>query len=67
VDVTDGLADLKELLILLDRILKLAEVIVEHAGRVVSTAFVTGLASPLASKGQHVVILEAFLSAKAVV
>jgi hypothetical protein len=67
VDVTDSLAHLEELLILLDRVLKLAEVIVEHSSRVVSTAFVTGFASALASKCQHVVVLQALLSAKAVV
>jgi hypothetical protein len=66
-DITDGLADLEELLILLNRVLKLAEVIVENTSRVVSTTLITGLASTLASKCQHVVILQAFLSAKAVV
>ena len=39
--VTDSFAHLEELFVLLNRVLKLAQIVVQHASRVVRTAFVT--------------------------
>lgn len=67
VHVTNGLANLQELLVLLDSLLVLAQVVEKDTSRVVSAAFITRLASPAASKGEDVVVFEAFLRCNAIV
>lgn len=61
VNVTDGLANLKELLVLVNGLLVFAQVVVEHASRVVSSAFISGLAGTLAGERQDVVVLKPLL------
>ncbi len=66
-DVPDGLADLEELLVLINSSLVLAQVVKEDARAVVSAALVSGLAGSLASEGQDVVVLETLLGSDPVV
>lgn len=66
-NVADGLADLKEPLVLLDGLLVLAEVVEKDTGRIVSATLISGLTSPLASEGQNVIVLESLLSSDPVV
>ena len=67
VHVTNGLANLQELLVLLDSLLVLAQVVEQDTSRVVSAAFITRLASPAAREGQNVVISETFLRSDTIV
>ena len=54
--ITDGLADLKELFVLINGVFEFAEVVVEHSSGIVRAPFVTRLACSLTGKGKHVVI-----------
>lgn len=66
-NVADGLAYLEELLVLVDSRSELSKVVIQDTSRVVSSAFVAGLAGALASEGQDIVVLEAFLRSDAVI
>ena len=65
--ITDGTADLEELLVRLDGVLVLSEVVIEDSRAVVGSSFVSGLTCSLASEGKDVVVLQAFLSGYSVV
>jgi hypothetical protein len=49
-NITDGLADLKEFLVLLDGLLVFSKIIKENTSRIVCTALISRLSSTLASK-----------------
>ena len=65
--ITDSLAHLKELLVRLNGELELAEIIVENAGRVVSTSLISRLASPAARESQDIVVFKPLLGGNSIV
>lgn len=57
--ITDGFADLQELLVLVHSLFVLSKVVEKNASRVVSSALIPRLAGTLASKREDVVVLQA--------
>ena len=66
-NVTDGLAHLKEAFVLIDSSFVFAQVVIEHTCRVICAAFISGFTSTLASESKNVVVLETFLGGDAVI
>lgn len=56
--VIDALAHLQELLVVLDCLLILLDIVIEHPDGVVSSALIPNLACPSASERQHLIILK---------
>ena len=65
--ITDSFTYLEELLILIDGLLVLSKVVIKDTCRVIGSALITRLASPLAGEGKDVVVLQTLLSGDAVV
>lgn len=61
VHVTNGAANLQELLILSDGLFVLAKIIVQNTRGVVCTALITRFSSTFACEGEHFVIFKSFL------
>ena len=66
-NITDGLADLKEFLVLLNGLLVFPKIIKENTRRIVSTAFISRLSSTLASKSEDVIVFQSLLSSNTVI
>ena len=66
-DVPNGSANIQELLVLLDSLLKLAEIVIQNSCTVISSSLVSRFAGSLASKSQDFIILESLLSRDAVI
>ena len=67
VHVTYRLAHLQELLVGLNSLFELAQVVVEHTRRVVSTSLISGLASTTTGKSKDIVVFQALLGGDAIV
>ena len=65
--ITNGFAHLEELLVLVDGILELAEVVLQHTCGVVGTTFISWFSSSLAGEGKNVIVFQSLLGCNSVV